>query len=458
MSKQSLEELIQSAGGPVRLLRNSQTGPYVYPVVPPEFTNWRDEQRAWQETCVLYNQSYHMTDMYVKGPDALRLLGDLGINSFKGFRVDKAKQFVACNYDGYVIGDVVLFYLDDGLFNLVGRPSIHNWVQYHCETGGYDAEVERDERAAARKGPIARKVYRYQVQGPNALALIQKVTGKAVPDVKFFNMTTFDIAGRTVRALRHGMAGQPGFELFGPWGEGDDVKAALVAAGAELGLRQVGARAYSSNTLESGWIPSPLPAIYSGEKLKPYREWLAATDYEGIASLGGSYESDDIEDYYLTPYDLGYGPIVKFDHEFVGREALERRADKPHRQKVTLVLNSDDVTRAIGTMFAQSDRAKYFDFPSAVYSTLPYDKVLRNGETIGISTWCGYSANEGKMLTLAMLDAEHARPGTEVVFVWGESGGGSSKPTVERHVQTEIRATVAPVPYSETARTVYRPS
>jgi hypothetical protein len=59
MSKQSLENLIQSAGSPVKLLRNSQTGPYVYPVVPPEFTNWRDEQRAWQETCVLYNQSYH---------------------------------------------------------------------------------------------------------------------------------------------------------------------------------------------------------------------------------------------------------------------------------------------------------------------------------------------------------------------------------------------------------------
>jgi glycine cleavage system aminomethyltransferase T len=271
-------------------------------------------------------------------------------------------------------------------------------------------------------------------------------------------MTTLEIAGRTVRALRHGMAGQPGFELFGPWGEGDDVKAAIVAAGVDLGLRQVGARAYSSNTLESGWIPSPLPAVYSGEKLKPYREWLSATDYEGIASLGGSFESEDIEDYYLTPYDLGYGPIVKFDHDFIGREALERMAGEPHRKKVTLVLNSEDVTKTIGTMFSPSNRAKYFDFPSAVYSTWPYDKVLKDGETIGVSTWCGYSANEGTMLTRAMLDAKHARPGTEVVFVWGESGGGSSKPTVERHVQTEIRATVAAVPYSETARTTYRPS
>jgi Glycine cleavage system T protein (aminomethyltransferase) len=84
VSIQSLEDLLKTVSNPVDLLRNSQTGPYVYPVVPPEYTNWRDEQRAWQETCVLYNQSYHMTDMYVEGPDALKLLNDLGINSFKG--------------------------------------------------------------------------------------------------------------------------------------------------------------------------------------------------------------------------------------------------------------------------------------------------------------------------------------------------------------------------------------
>ncbi len=457
MGHKSLEDLLQATGNPVKLLRNSQTGPYVYPVVPSEFSNWRDEQRAWQHTCVLFNQSYHMTDMYVEGPDALKLLSDLGVNSFKGFVPDKAKQFVACNYDGYVIGDVVLFCLDTNLFNLVGRPSIHNWVQYHCETGGYNAKVERDERAAARLGPIVRKVYRFQVQGPNAMKVIEKVTGKPAPDIKFFNMSRVTIAGREVRALRHGMAGQPGLELFGPWADGDEVKAAIVEAGKEFGLRQVGARAYSSNTLESGWIPSPMPAVYSGEKMKAYRQWLPANCYEAIASLGGSFYSDNISDYYLTPYDLGYGSIVKFDHEFIGKESLQKMAVSPRRTKVTLALDSEDVTKALGTMFQKENRAKYFDFPSAVYSTLPYDKVLRDGKMVGISTWCGYSANEGRMLTLAMIDSEHSEPGTEVTFVWGEEGGGSSKPTVERHVQTPIRAVVSPVPYSEVARVSYRP-
>src|ERR1700680_3417257 len=107
MTYQNLEQALQIKGNPVVLLRNSQIGPYAFPVVRAEFTNWRDEQRAWRETCALLDQSHHMTDLYVEGPDALKVFSDLGINSFTGFAVNKAKQFVACNYDGYVIGDAI---------------------------------------------------------------------------------------------------------------------------------------------------------------------------------------------------------------------------------------------------------------------------------------------------------------------------------------------------------------
>src|ERR1700752_1914360 len=106
MSHKSLEDVIQSAGNPVTLLRNQQTGPNVYPGVPAEYTNWRDEVQAWQRTCVLFNQTYHMTDMYVSGRDALKLLTKLGTNSFEKFPLNSAKQFAPCSYDGYVIGDV----------------------------------------------------------------------------------------------------------------------------------------------------------------------------------------------------------------------------------------------------------------------------------------------------------------------------------------------------------------
>ena len=136
-------------------------------------------------------------------------------------------------------------------------------------------------------------------------------------------------------------------------------------------------------------------------------------------------DSPAIEDYYFTPWDLGYGSYVKFDHDFIGREALERMADAEHREKVTLALDDEDVTRTIGTMFQKSDRAKFMDWPAAVYSMHQYDKVMVDGETVGVSTWIAYSSNEGKMLTLAVLDAEYAEPGTEVTFVWGEEDGGT---------------------------------
>jgi len=351
---------------------------------------------------------------------------------------------------------VILYALGENRFNLVGRAPALSWITYHAETGGYDIEVELDQRWALRTDN-RRKSYRFQLQGPNAMQVIEKALGGPPPELKFFHSTTVTVAGRTVGALRHGMAGQPGWELFGPWDEGESVCEALVSAGEEFGLRQVGGRAYSSNTLASGWIPSPLPAVYSGDELKAYREWLPATGYEGSASIGGSFVSDDIENYYFTPWDLGYGHYVKFDHDFVGRDALERMAEGEHRQKVTLALDDDDLTRTIGTMFERSERAKFVDWPSAVYSMHPYDRVVVDGETVGVSTWIGYSSNEAKMLTLAVLDAEHAEPGTEVVLVWGEEDGGTRKPTVEPHVQTEIRAVVGPVPYVEAVRKEYAP-
>jgi syringate O-demethylase len=455
MSPKNLEQVLQAAKSPADLLRNQLTGPNAYPGVPAEYTNWRDEQRAWQEACVLFNQSYHMVDLSVEGPDAAKLLSYLGVNSFANFKVDQAKQFVPCSPDGYVIGDVILFHLGENRFNLVGRAPVINWVQFHAATGGYDVRVELDERTLRRADPTRRKSYRFQLQGPNAKKVAERATGKPAPDLKFFNMTTLAIDGKTVRALRHGMAGQPGYELFGPWEDGEVVRQALIRAGEEFGMRLVGGRAYSSNTLESGWIPSPLPAVYTGEKLKSYREWLPATGYEATASLGGSFESENIEDYYLTPWDLGYGSFVKFDHDFIGRESLEKMAARPHRKKATLALDSEDIARVLTSMFQKGSRAKYIDFPSAVYAMHPYDSVLVDGKQVGLSTWIGYSSNEGRMLSLAMLDEEHSKPGARVSLLWGESNGGSRKPTVEFHVQCEISATVSPVPYSEVARDSY---
>ena len=347
-----------------------------------------------------------------------------------------------------MIGDAILFYLSDNRLSLVGRPSALNWVEYNQSAGGYKVNVERDERSAVNRG--SRKLFRFQVQGPHALKVIEKVTGKAGPDIRFFNMGAMTIGGQEVHALRHGMVGQPGWELFGPWAQAEAVRGAILEAGREYGIRQVGARTYPTSCLESGWIPSPLPAVYTGDKLRP-RQWLTSKSYEAMASLGGSFYSEDIRDYYLTPFDLGYGPFVKFDHEFVGREALERMAVTAPRQKVTLVWNGDDVARVSGRSSATATSRNTIDLPLANYATLPCTvwrgtaRPLGCPPTLATSTTNAPSSRSRFSTTLTPHQARRSRSSGESKDV------GRRKPTVERHGQAEIRATVAPVPISEVA-------
>ncbi len=451
MESESLEAAVSRAGSPVDLLRQSTARAHAFPV-PPEFTNWRAEQNAWRTSCVLFDQSHHMTDLFLRGPDALRLLTSLGVNSFANFGPGKAKQYVAVNAGGYLIGDAILFHLEDDLFDVVGHPTVANWLQYNVETGDWKVTVERDDNSVDRATGRPPALYRYELQGPAAGSIVAKLTGEPLPDVKFFHMADFRLAGHRVRALRHGMAGQPGFELFGPWSEGEDVLAAILNAGAEFGLQRAGAKAYSTSNLESGWIPTAVPAIF-GPEMRGYREWL---DAGAVGSLGGSMDSADITDYYVTPYDIGYGRTVKFDHDFLGRAALERiAAGAEHRTKVTLVWNPDDLALAVRSLFEPGTPAKYIEMPKARYAFFQVDKVLRNGMIAGLSLDLGYLANEHAFVSLATVDAAASTPGTEVTVLWGERPN-SAKPAVERHRQVGIRATVAPAPYVQEVRDSYR--
>jgi vanillate/3-O-methylgallate O-demethylase len=432
---ESAAEAIDRNGSPVDLLRNAQSRPTIFPVTP-EFSNWRSEQLAWRTSVALLDQSHHMTDLFISGPDALKLLSDTAVNSFAKFPVDAAKQFIGVNHEGYLIGDAILFHLEEDVFDLVGWFMVLDWVQFVGETGDYDVSFERDANSLMREPGVDPKLYRYELQGPRAIALMEQLTGAPVPPTKFFGMATFEIAGVTVRSLRHGMAGQPGFELFGPWRDGAAVREAIVAAGEEFDLVLVGSRAYSSANLESAWVPSPLPAIFTGER---------------------SADSDDIEDYYLTPYDLGYGRSVAFDHDFIGRAALEQHAAAPQRVKVTLVWDPEDVAAAQRSLYEEGTPAKYIEFPKARYGVYQVDRVRVDGADVGISHDCGYITNERAFVSLASVDAAHAEPGTRVTLTWGEQPS-SHKPAVEPHRQVEIGATVAPAPFSRFTRENYRKS
>ena len=440
----SLEDAINAAGGPLALLRGGSGG---FPLpIKSEFTNWRDEQESWRTTAALMDLSHHMNDLTVQGPDTYRLLADLGANSFKGFGAMKAKQFVTVSYDGYMIGDAILFCLEENHVRLVGRPPALNWVQYHAESGSYDVTVRLDPRTA--NNPKGREMFRLQLQGPFAGEIFEKINGGPMPEIPFFHMGRFNVGSHQVTALNHRMSGFPGLEFFGPYEEFESVRDTILEAGAEYGLRQIGARAYASVATESGWVANTVPAVYTGAKMKAFREWLPQRGFEANLALAGSYVPERTEDLYVTPWDLGYGKSVKFDHDFIGREALERMAPQPHRQKVWLFWNRDDVAKIFASLYEQGDkRFKYIEMPAAFYGGAHVDRVEKGGRLIGVSPLAIYSSNVRGWISLAMIDEADVAYGDEVELTWGEPDGGSANPLVERHTQTTIRATIAKRPF-----------
>jgi vanillate/3-O-methylgallate O-demethylase len=448
---ESTAQAITRAGGAVALLRNAPARPAIFPVTP-EFTNWRSEQLSWTQTVALLDQSHHMCDLFISGPDALRLLQDVGVNNFSNFKVNTAKQFIAVNHEGFLIGDAIVFHLDENRFDVVGWYMVTDWLQFVGERGDYDVTFERDENSAMREPGKDPVFYRYELQGPNALGLMEAIIGGEVPEVKFFGMQDFTIAGTTVRSLRHGMAGQPGFELFGPWAEREAVREAILTHGTAFGLTLIGSKAYSSANLESAWVPSPFPAIFSGKHMAEYLEWLPSSR---SGSTAGSYNPLSIEEYYLTPYDIGYGHVVNFEHDFIGRDALKTIAETANRRKVTLVWNPEDVAAAQRSLYEPGIPAKYIEFPKSRYGQFQMDSIVADGKPVGISLDVGYITNQHAFVSLATIENEYAEAGTQVEVLWGEDPN-SAKPAVEPHRQVRIRATVEPAPYSAYARENYR--
>ncbi len=460
MAHKNLQEVLDAAGNTVDLLRNSQIGTYIYPVVPAEFSNWQTEVRAWRETAVLFDQSHHMDNLFIKGKDALKLISDTAINSVSNFPVNTAKQYVPVASNGGVIGDGILFHEEEEEYVYVGRAPAANWLMFQAETGGYNVDIEIDRRSPSRPygKEVTRQYWRLQIQGPNAWPIIEKLNGGPVDKVKFFHMGYLNVGGIQVRTLRHGMAGAPGLEIWGPYKDAERIRNTVLEAGREFGLEPVGSRAYSSNTLESGWIPSPLPAIYSSEAERAYREWLPADGYEATNALAGSFVSRNIEDYYLNPWELGYGSFVKFDHDFIGRDALEALDPAAQRKKVTLAWNADDLGEIMTSLLGPAENAaQFFNLPNANYGSSNFDSVVDAGGTVvGASLFTGYSANERTGLSLATVD-HNVEIGTELTVLWGEEPN-SKKTSVVPHKVRKVRAIVSPVPYSATARNTYESS
>ncbi|MCA0873789.1 aminomethyltransferase family protein [Seohaeicola saemankumensis] len=458
----SLSDVIAQNANPVEMLRNSKIGMYVYPVVAPEFTNWRDEQRAWRDSAVLFDQTHHMDELIVEGPDAAAFLAHVGINGFGNFDLNRAKHFVPVTPAGHVVGDMIIFRERDDKFILVGRAPTANWTKFQAAVGKWKVRLIHDPRSDSRPDGerIMRTHYRFQIQGPDAPKIFEKMNGGPVPEIKFFHVDWINIGGRRVQALRHGMSGAPGLEVWGPYADKHYIQSTILQAARDAGVNlvQCGSRAYSTNTLESGWIPSPLPGIYTGGgMMAEYRDWLGADSYEAVGSIGGSYVSDNIEDYYVNPFELGYGFYIGWKKDdFIGKAALATMKDGPNRKKVTFEWNKEDVLKVIASGFEEGTPYKWIDFPQPNYASSSADMVMLGDRMVGMSMFNGFSFNERCMLSLGVVDAS-VEEGDVLTMKWGEPDD-TGKTSTETHRQAEIRVRVAPTPYAREARENYADS
>lgn len=455
MNPESLAEKFAESN-PVELLFREE-GAKAFPIPGDvlsemqEYTHWIEEQRSWRETCGLTDFSHHMVDLRIEGPDAIDLHADYSVNDYENFEIGTAKQIVSTNPDGYLIGDATLFRLGEAELMSTGVPMVANWLEFQAETGHYDVTIERYGRTHEVKGMP--EFFRYQLMGPETDDIVDEITESPLPEVPFFNFEKISVDGSDVYAFRHTMTGK-GMELWGDYENGPSIWNHLLEAGEEYGIRELGTRAAFGNvSVVSGWFPLPVPAVYDHEGMQEYREWLDADSIEAVCPLGGSFVSDDITDYYVTPIEVGYDHTVSFDHDFVGREALEEEVESSDRTAVTLVWNSRDVIGVYESLFSEGDTCKYIDMPLGAWDSAHYDRVLDGDEQVGVSMWYGYTYNEREMLSEAVIDVEYGDPGTEVTVVWGEEN--SAKSNVERHAETEIQATVAEMPYTEDNRSYY---
>ena len=441
MSALNLQQAIDQAGSPMRLLWKPNSPGWTPPVLPDEYVGWAQEQKASDETVAMADLSHHMTDLFVEGPDALRLLSDYSANGYDNFVVGQAKQFVPVTQEGYLVMDGILLRAAEEKFVLTGQGAAHNWIGYQAERNRYDVSFRLDPPTPFRGGrdPI---LFRYQIQGPRAHALVEEVFGGPLPKIKFFHSALVTLSGRTFRALRHGMSGQPGYEFIGDWEYGAYVRDTFLRVGDAYGLVQVGAKTYGTNNIDSGWVAAPTPAIFTAAELRDYREHLPAHSSEGKIPINGSYFSENIEDYYVNPFELGYGRFLTFDRDFHGRDGLMRMKENVHTAKVTVVLDRADVDKVFG--------------PDLGYlSTSARHRIEVNGQLIGSTNSTAHLAPYGTVVALALIEDRYAAPGTRVDFVWGEHPGPGTNPEAIAEFP-RLRGTVQPAPYNEFARRGYR--
>ncbi len=397
----------------------------------PEYTDWMDESMSWKTACYIGDWTF-LWERRFKGPDVFKLFSDISCASMAKFDIGQAKHCIHCNKDGKVIHEGILCRIGEEELLLFGRGCY--WADYKLHHGIYNVTSEPDN------------LTNFQVSGPTSIHVIEKACGESIRDIAFMHFRKIRIAGREAFALRQGMAGEIGYEIQTPIEYHKEVYDAIVEAGKEFGIRKLGARTVFVNHLESCFptiITDYLPAIFDDD-MQEYLEVFKATMPPSMQtfSIAGSFDGTDVAQWYRSPVELGWANVVKFDHDFIGRKALEAEMANPKRTMRTLVWNAEDVVDVYASLFRQGEPYPFMEIPRDQRGFMYADKVMKDGELVGVTTSRGYSYYFRQMLSLCTIDVNQSQIGNEVTVIWGNPGGP----------QKEIRAKVAPAPYKQDNR------
>ena len=402
-----------------------------------EYSDWITESMSWK-TCAYIGDWSPLAKVEVAGPHALRLFSELGVNGFGKFAIGQAKHVAMCNHDGKLAGDGILMRLDENRYKFTGGVVVA-WAEFHFLRGAYDATLRH----------VGPEQFMFQVQGPSALDIVEIVTGESLRDIGFMRFRPVRIGGVEMLALRQGMAGEIGFELQGPIEHGPEVYQNILEAGQRFDIKRLGSRTKMVNHVEACFPTQTIdffPAFDepTGEFL-PWFEQAAPNLMKPAAASflsRGNYPVKTRADLYRSPFELGWGKNIRFDHDFIGRTALEREAADPRRTIVTLVWNSDDVIDIYASLFRKGmEPNQYIEMPRDL-GVVWADQVLMGDSLIGCALSRCYSVYFREMISLCVINIEHATPGTEVTVLWGE----------EVATQKRVRAIVAPAPYKQDNR------
>ena len=391
-----------------------------FPLYPFEFTNWVDEEMSWYDNCYIHAGLNPFLFYDVHGKGLLDLYTDISVNTFKKFPVGKCRHTILCNQEGKIMIDGILVRRSEEDFITMCLPDPAELAKMTGKDYGFTSE------------DTANKRFFFQLCGPRSLEVVENAIKKDIHDLKFMNLVDAQIDGKDVFVLRTSMAGTLGYEVHGKIEDAKEIYRRLLEVGKPFGITELGRHAYRNAHTEGS-----IPQINT--------HWPSADSPFPIKIVGSLDPNSKYA--YWSPIDAGWDNLVKFDHEFPGKEALKAELEGHHNTVATLIWNKNDVLEAVKASMDADEPGSIMNMvedydPIGGNLTVHMDGIYDGEKLIGAASGRMLSAKTREMISLCTIDEDYAVQGREVEILWGTPGTR----------QTRIRATVDLFPYIKEGR------